>query len=161
MSERKSETKIHKKAAWSNKANYRLAMKVDDSPPDRDIFEELWARQKSDEEFEVCCIPFFIYDVNLGDTIRIVPQGEKNLVLGVSEQSGHHTFRVWLKSASPLLRDQLMAAISSFGCDFEWFDERLVALDAPDDQAARQLVNWLEEKLIGGGLDYETGRTEG
>ena len=53
-----------------------------------------------------------------------------------------------------------MAAIRNFGCDFEWFDERLVAVDAPDDDAARQLVNWLEEKLLGGGLDYETGRTE-
>jgi hypothetical protein len=35
-------------------------MKVDDAP----FEEELWARQKSDTDFEVCCIPFFIYDVH-------------------------------------------------------------------------------------------------
>ncbi len=150
------EMKKHPNPAWRARANYRLAMKVDDAP----FEEELWARQKSDEEFEVCCIPFFIYDVHLGDTIRIVPHEGRNLVLGVSEPSGHHTFRVWLKALSPLLREQVLEEAARLNCEFEWFDERLLALDAPDDQAANALARWLEAKMRGGGLDYETGRTE-
>ena len=150
------EPKKHKSPVWAARSNYRLAMKVDDAP----FEEELWARQKSDTEFEVCCIPFFIYDVNLGDTVRIVPHNGKNLVLGVSEPSGHHTFRVWFKAMSPLLRDQVLEHAKSLGCEMEWFDEKLLALDAPDDATANQLARWLEEKRRGGGMDYETGRTE-
>jgi hypothetical protein len=150
------EMKKHRAAVWSAKSNYRLAMKVDDAP----FEEELWARQKSDTEFEICCVPFFIYDVHLGDTIRIVPHGDKNLVLGVSEPSGQHTFRVWLKAASPLLREEVLAEAERLNCPFEWYDERLLALSAPDDATANEIARWLEAKRLGGGMDYETGRTE-
>jgi hypothetical protein len=150
------EMKKHREPAWRARANYRLAMKVDDAP----FEEELWARQKSDVEFEICCIPFFIYDVHLGDTIKIVPHEGKNLVLGVTTPSGHHTFRVWLKAMSPLLREQVLEEIARLSCEFEWYDERLLAVDAPDDTTANELARWLETKMRGGGLDYETGRTE-
>jgi len=150
------ELKKHASPAWRARANYRLAMKVDDAPYE----EELWARQLSDTDFEVCCIPFFIYDVHLGDIIRIVPHQGKNLVLGVCEPSGHHTFRVWLKAMSPLLREQVLEEAARLGCEAEWFDEKLLALDAPDDAIANQLARWLEGKRRGGGMDYETGRTE-
>jgi hypothetical protein len=30
----------------------------------------LWARQVGDRRFEICCIPFFLYDVALGDVVE-------------------------------------------------------------------------------------------
>ena len=82
------EPKKHAQPLWRARANYRLAMKIDDSTHE----EELWVAKHSDELFEICCVPFFIYDVNLGDIIKIVPHENKNLVLGVQTPSGHHTF---------------------------------------------------------------------
>jgi hypothetical protein len=35
---------------------------------DRD--EQLWARQVGDRRFEICCIPFFVYDMALGDVVE-------------------------------------------------------------------------------------------
>lgn len=151
-----SDIKIHLHPIWRNIANYRLVMKIDDS----EHLEELWAKQRSDELFQVCCIPFFVYDVNLGDIIKIVPSQGKNLVLGVSEPSGHHTFRVVLTSMAPIVKDKVLQAVEEFGCQSEWFDERLMSIDAPNDETANSLARWLETNHARGGFDYETGRTE-
>ncbi len=151
-----SDIKIHRHPIWRNIANYRLVMKIDDS----EELEELWAKQRSDELFEICCIPFFVYDVNLGDLIKIVSHEGKNLVLGVTKPSGHHTFRIALTSLAPIVKQQIEKAIADFGCQSEWFDERLISIDAPDDETANNLAHWLETNHPRGGFDYETGRTE-
>ncbi len=151
-----NEPKKHAQPVWRARANYRLAMKVDDS----DHEEELWVNKHSDELFEICCIPFFIYDVNLGDIIKIVPHQNKNLVLGVQTPSNHHTFRIWFQTKSVDARERVLEALKEQNCDFEKFDDNLMSVDAPDDQTANALVRWMESSRARLGFDYETGRTE-
>lgn len=35
-----------------------------------DSYEQLWARRVGEDRFEVCCVPFFAYDLALGDIVR-------------------------------------------------------------------------------------------
>ena len=47
--------------------------------------EQLWARRVDDEHHEICCIPFFVYDLALGDTVEV---DADHLVTRVVEPSG-------------------------------------------------------------------------
>lgn len=151
-----NEIKKHAQPLWRERANYRLAMKIDDATNE----EELWVRKHSDELFEICCVPFFIYDMHLGDIIKIVPHENKNLVLGVQTPSGHHTFRIWFQTKSVDARETVLEALAEQSCGFEKFDDNLLAVDASDDQSANALARWLESNRVRLGFDYETGRTE-
>lgn len=35
-----------------------------------DSFEQLWTERVGADRFELCCIPFFAYDMALGDVVR-------------------------------------------------------------------------------------------
>jgi hypothetical protein len=44
----------------------------------------------------LCCIPFFLYDIALGDVVRTSAQGDRRYVLeSVVSPSGRHVFGVW------------------------------------------------------------------
>jgi hypothetical protein len=150
--------KKHPNPVWRGKANYTLIMKID-SEDDVLRHEELWARQVTDELFEICCIPFFIYDIHLGDIVRIRQYGERNIVDGTMTPSGHHTFRVWFQTYSPAVKEDVLQHMQQLGCVMEAFSDQLTAVDAPDDATALQLAHYLEEQMATGALDYETGRT--
>jgi hypothetical protein len=150
--------KKHPNPVWRNKANYTLIMKID-SEDDVLRHEELWARQVTNELFEICCIPFFIYDIHLGDIVRIRQYGERNIVDGTMTPSGHHTFRVWFQTYSPAVKADVLQSLHELGCQSETFSDQLVAVDAPDDAVAREVAIFLEDQMAKGALDYETGRT--
>lgn len=49
----------------------------------------------------MCCIPFFVYDVALGDVVATSPEGDgKYIVEKVVQPSGRFVFRVWSASRS-------------------------------------------------------------
>ncbi len=58
------ETKAHTHPAWQEKANFIIQAEVEHGGANQ-IREQLWVRQLSDTRFEVCCIPFFIFDLAL------------------------------------------------------------------------------------------------
>ncbi len=43
-------------------------------------------------EFTICCIPFFVYDIALGDTVGT---DDSSTVRKVVKRSGRHVARVW------------------------------------------------------------------
>jgi hypothetical protein len=46
--------------------------------------EQLWARQVGDRHFELCCIPYFVYDLALGDVVEIDADYRLNADEGVA-----------------------------------------------------------------------------
>ena len=59
-------------------------------------YEQLWARQLDEKTFEVCCIPFFIYDLALGDVVETATREHRRYCIDrVVEGSGRFVFRVW------------------------------------------------------------------
>lgn len=153
--------KLHTHPVWRARADITLNMPID-SEDGVERSEQLWARRRGDHLYEICCIPFFIYDLALGDIIRIAPQEGRNVVEGVVETHGHHTFRVWFGDAATAAssREELLARVESSHCLHEWFSDNLLAIDAPDDATAVALANYLLECEEAGRFQYETGRTE-
>ena len=119
----------HDDPVWRERSNFIIHAEL----PERDgRMEQLWARQISECTFEVCCIPFFIFDVALGDIVETAPAGGKKYVLSsVVTSSGRYVFRVWFgESFHP--RYEVAAELMALGALVEWSSVNLLAADAAD-----------------------------
>lgn len=63
---------------------------------DGDNFEQLWTKRVGADLFELCCIPFFAYDMALGDVVR-AEATSGYVVQGVARRSGNGVVRVAIK----------------------------------------------------------------
>lgn len=152
---------VHNDPAWRERADFIIAARLEESDVKQKLrWEQLWAKQLDHNRFEVCCIPFFIYNVDLGDEVETTDLEIKKYVLNrVLKKSGRFTFRIWLSPAAK--RELIIEEIKDLGCLIEerWPGSRLLAIDASDDASAKTLANLLQDRQLQGLLNYETGRT--
>jgi hypothetical protein len=158
MTEAQPEFVVHQDPAWRDRANFIIHAEL----PEKDRpkrFEQLWARQLSDDRFEVCCIPFFAFDLALGDVVATASrEGRTYVVDRVVEPSGRYVFRVWFgQSFYP--RDEIASGLTALGSLIEWSSRNLLAVDAVDGENAQLVAHFLMEREKAGHLLYETGRS--
>jgi hypothetical protein len=67
----------HKEPVWRGRANFIINAKL----PEDGRFEQLWVRKVAEDAFELCCIPFFLYDVALGDVVQTRESGGRKYML--------------------------------------------------------------------------------
>ncbi len=147
---------LHLDPIWRDRANYILnAELVGDDLPKH--FEQLWTRQVDDNEFEICCIPFFLYDMALGDIVRSRPDGS-GLVERVVRPSGRYVFRAVLTDLGAPF-DDVTAWIEQRGGLLEWSSRHMIAIDAVNEVEAQQVGDYLADLEARGRLVYETGRS--
>ena len=146
---------VHPDPVWRDRADFLVRARVDDG------WEQIWSRKLADGAFEVCCIPFFVHDLALGDIVdtESVP-GSQYAIKAVREESGHRTYRAWFgDSPNPeRTRADVMDFVTQSGCLFEVSSEHMLAIDAPagkDQLVADEL--WRREQA--GELVYETGKS--
>lgn len=60
---------VHREPMWRERSNFIIATAIDSANTDIST-EQLWARKVDDRHFELCCIPFFAYDLALGDVVE-------------------------------------------------------------------------------------------
>lgn len=78
-------------AVHRHPANLIIGTAID--PGDTDMTtEQLWARRIDDAHYELCCIPFFAYDLALEDVVEVEVDSSFQ-VTRVSAPSGRHVFR--------------------------------------------------------------------
>ena len=155
-----TDTVVHHQPVWRERANFIIAARLEQSSPDqRWNWEQLWARQIGENRFEVCCIPFFAYDLNLADEVETTNVEKKYVVNTVLKESGRFTFRAWFSPKAA--REELIAELTGLGYLLEerWQGSRLIAIDAADKEKAQGLADLLHDKQRQGLLNYETGRT--
>ena len=158
MTGARQEFVVHQDPVWRERANFIIhaALPEEDRPK---RFEQLWARQLGDDRFEVCCIPFFVFDLALGDVVATTPRdGRKYLVNRVVEPSGHYVFRAWF-GQSYYPRDEIADGLKALGSLIEWSSRNLLAVDAADGEHAQVVAHFLMEREKAGHLIYETGRS--
>lgn len=147
---------IHREPAWRGRADFV----VNASLPEPGRYEQLWCRQVSDDTFEVCCIPFFLYDVALGDVVQTVGEdGRRYVVNRVIRASGRYVFRAHFDKSMMPNRDEIVDRLSALGAIMEFSSESLIAVDARDEPHSQQIAGFLIERENLGQLLYETGRT--
>jgi Domain of unknown function (DUF4265) len=144
---------VHREPVWRDRSNFIIATAIDSANTDIST-EQLWARKIDDRHFEICCIPFFAYDLALGD---VVETDGDFLVQRVSTRSGRYVFRVYFgRSAHP--REEIIERLDSLGALLERSSANLLAVDAHDQAHAEVIANFLQEREDLGQLMYETGR---
>ena len=153
----KEKTFQHFNPIWGEKANFIIRARIHDSRNDIIEWEQLWARKTEDNLYEICCIPFLIYDVALGDEVKVDPD---HWITEVKKRSGHYTFRVWFgDSKDPTIWEQVIRETERSGCLFEWYSNNLLAISAPTHDLAVMISGYLLQKAKSSELVYETGQT--
>jgi hypothetical protein len=150
----------HEDPIWRDRANFIIQGIVEQEGP-QTMREQLWARQVEDLRFEICCIPFFLYNIALGDQVITGDFGNKKYVIESRVQrSGRYVFRVWLKSLTT--KEELRNALSDMGCLLEdrGPSSRLLAVDAADRELSQRVADFLQEQEDSGEINYETGLLE-
>jgi uncharacterized protein DUF4265 len=142
---------VHEAPAWRERANFIVGAPL----PEEGRAEQLWARQLGDERFEICCIPFFVYDLALGDVVETDADYD---VVRVLERSGRFVFRVWFGDAFHP-RQEVADELAGLGALLEWSSANLLAVDAADAAQAQEIADYLAEQERAGRLTYETGRS--
>jgi uncharacterized protein DUF4265 len=142
---------IHREPVWRERADFIIGAPL----PEEGRAEQLWARQVEDHLFEICCIPFFVFDVALGD---IVETNARQDIVDVVQRSGRFVFRVWFgESFHP--RQEIAEQLSDLGALLEWSSDNLLAVDANGASLAQMIADFLGEREGEGQLKYETGRS--
>jgi len=148
----------HLDPVWRDRSNFVIAADVSVYSDLADL-EQLWVRQISDDRFELCCIPFFLYDVALGDVVETRPAGGRRYMLDrVVERSGRFVFRVWFGDTHHP-RDEVASDLGRMGALLEWSSVNLLAVDAVDQESAEGVASYLAAAEVGGRLVFETGKS--
>lgn len=154
------ELKKHPHPVWGEHADFALQLRIETGNPNLDNpprYEELPVQDLTEGFYRICCIPFFVYDLALGDVLHLV-DGKLD---GVAQESGQHTFRAYFGRAfMPAARSVLIDELAIMpGVFIEWYSNDLLGLSAENDAVANDLARWLETAMSRGQLQYETGRT--
>jgi Domain of unknown function (DUF4265) len=148
---RKRTDAVHSEPVWRDQGDFVIGAPL----PEPGRSEQLWARQLGDHLFEICCIPFFVSAVALGD---VVETDSNHDVIRVVEPSGRYVFRVWFgDSFGP--REEIADGFRELGALLEWSSVNLLAVDAADQSQAQRVADFLAEHERVGDLVYESGRS--
>ena len=131
---------VHQEPVWRDRSNFIIAAEIPGGGETKT--EQLWGRQRGGHRFEICCIPFFVYDLSLGD---VVETDEDYIVRRVVEPSGRFVFRVWFgESFQP--RGEIADELKALGSLVEWSSRNLLAVDAVDGEHAQLVADFLAER---------------
>ena len=147
---------VHTSPAWRDRSDFIIHARLEaaDAPK---RFEQLFARRLGDAEFEIDCIPFFLYGLALGDVVETAPSVDMTYVVaGVKRASGRSVFRVWF-GTSPRSRESVAEELRSLGALLEWSSVNLLAVDAADPDTEGRLLTFLTKRQTAEELLFESG----
>ncbi|MFC5286626.1 DUF4265 domain-containing protein [Actinokineospora guangxiensis] len=141
---------VHPDPVWRSRADFVIGARLPEGS------EQLWAKQLGEHVFELCCVPFFVYGLALGDVVETDTGYE---LRRVARRSGRSVFRVWFGD-SPLSttdRDRVAADLAEAGALVERSSANLLAVDAATPELADSVAAYLAEHAELGHLTFEVG----
>lgn len=153
------EYKQHSFPIWRDRADFLIHAEV---PDVENTWEQLWCRRVTDVTFEICCVPFFIYDVSLGDivecTVSEAADGtySEATLQSVVTRSGRGVVRVYSRQPDVLM--STLQEVQSLPAVVEWSTPRFAAISCEDKETVSTLTGWLADLEVRGLLEYETGQ---
>lgn len=159
---------VHSDPVWRDRANFIIAADVGEEG-EQSQWEQLWARRVGENRYQLCCIPFFVYDLALGDIVDTETHGERRYVVRtVLEATGHSTFRVWFGNSPDHqhghreggIHHRVLEDLTAMGALTEWSSHNLLAVDTAPEITQR-VADYLGNLEQQGMIEYETGMTLG
>lgn len=144
----------HAEPVWRERADFIIAVQVDLAEISI-ATEQLWARKVGDREFEVCCIPFFAYNLALGDIVEV---DDEYLVKRVTRPSGRFVFRVYFDFPHAPDQEETVRELMALGALVERSSPKLFAVDARDAGHAQDVADYLLELASRRVIVFETGK---
>ncbi|MBI3969410.1 MAG: DUF4265 domain-containing protein [Chloroflexi bacterium] len=128
--------------------------------PDQPLrWERLWAKKLDANRFELCCIPFYAYDLALGDEVETQTEAEKpHVIRQVVKPSGHQTYRIYFRYARNLARLEANERLRSLGCSLEWENAHHLGIDCATPAMAQKAEEILKEAERPEAVAYQSGR---
>ena len=152
----RTEIATHEAPVWKERANFLIFADLSSSGM-ADRWEQLWACQSSDDEFVLCCIPYFTYGLALGDTVRTQHlAGKKYVVADVVARTGRRALRLWLKDATAEGKTRILEYVQTFAPLHEWSSNNLLVIDVPEPEPTPELLALLHD-LAQMGIQSEWG----
>jgi hypothetical protein len=151
---------VHLNPVWRERTNFIFGAWVPNwETKTSHEWEQLWGRQLAESQFEVCCIPFFVYNLGLGDVVEIgEASGSPLMIEKLVSVADSWTLRVFFKEAADEeLRRSVLLEMDGLGCVLEFSSKNLLGICAPSSvaQAAMAKLERLEKLDY---LEYEIGK---
>jgi hypothetical protein len=146
----------HKEPVWAGRTNTIFYVETK-YLEDVEKWEQLWGKKTGHSTLVLCCIPFFVYDLALGDEVELDSNGR---FLGIVKDGGHRTYRVWFGGQTNETQERIVREITALGPFVERSSEHLIAISAPGRAMADQVVRYLDQRKKEGLLVFELGRTK-
>jgi hypothetical protein len=131
----------------------------------RDQMEQIWLCPLGGGRYEVCCLPFRVYGLAMGDIVSLDAQARN--VTEIVQRSGNRLFRIFFPPSIPADRflaakERVVFVIQEAGLKVEWSGDRHVAINIPlGGSVARvwEVVRELEGVAVWEWSDVEEFRT--
>jgi len=146
----------HELPVWADRADYLLqADLAEHGLPG--LYEQLWARDLGDGQYQLCCLPFFTYGYALGDVVRLrKATGRYDHVLGpVTRPSDRSLLRVAFVHRER--HEDLHGPLAHSGRPHEWRSGGFVAIDIEGDVPAALWAS-IEALASAGHVEWEGGK---
>lgn len=122
--------------------------------------ESLWAEVVNEGRFRIDNIPFYAYEISLGDIITGEPDGDRIAFGRVLKRSGHSTYRVLVKDEKGFESTsflKLWHQLERLGCSYEVAKRRWIAIDVPPSTDVFAVYRILEDGENTGVWSFEEG----
>lgn len=143
----------HSNPVWRDRANFLFHVPIESDTRER-RWEQLWWTRIAERKFVLCCVPFFVYDLALGDEVEV--DLDDHIVAIIP--SGQWTFRIWFGGISSSEKTRALQEIENLQPTMEWSSENLLAVSVPSERA-QEMADTLQALTSEGCLQYEAGRT--
>lgn len=122
--------------------------------------ESLWAQVTGDGRYRIDNIPFYAYDISLGDVVTGTVDGDRIAFQRVLERGGHSTYRILVKDErgyeSPAFLEG-WRELENHGCSYEVAKRRWIAIDVPSAADVFAVYRILEDGENRGLWSFEEG----
>ena len=147
----------HPNAVWYQCPHYTLILPLPGKPGE---YEQFITEDLGDNSYRLLCIPFFMYDLALGDIVwtdQLIPRTQDQY--RIKERSGRFVFRVWFENPKANVIKKCLSDLQELGALVEKSSRRLYGIDAANAQIAQAVADYLMAGEQAGRWVYETGQS--
>jgi hypothetical protein len=122
--------------------------------------ETLWAEQLSENRHRLLNIPFHAIGYAYGDVVRTKENGGWQEVVGLEEDSGNGTVRIYFRDENHPTVEVVLTELGEMGCEIERASAKFAAVSIPLTMATpfSHIAHYLNTVADDGLLNWEIGK---